>query len=331
MYFRCRVYGLHLLINTTIDGADAYDFEGAPDVQVHFYSAQHLPFPDPPSHLGQMLIEGVKSDGAQQHAFRVWRTPDDVRIRYSVRDDHLEFTLSPAGDHVGIRWSADFPVADVPAFLFGPVIGCILRLRGASALHAGVVAVNGGAVAFLGDKGAGKSTLIGALARRGFAVLSDDVAALTDVDGAPQVQPGVPCLRMWPQTLQWLGVFDERLRHVESIFDKRYFELTPSLSAEPGAPWRFYPRSLPLRAIYLLAPRSPHGGCTIDATPHTLALHSLLQNGYCDYVLDGTGRLRQFHAMSRLVRRIPLRIIQRPDDLRAVDAVCDAISNTHAH
>ncbi len=53
------------------------------------------------------------------------------------------------------------------------------------ALHAGSVAVDGGALLIVGDKFAGKSTLVGALALAGHDVLADDVSVATGAFLAP--------------------------------------------------------------------------------------------------------------------------------------------------
>ena len=68
-------------------------------------------------------------------------------------------------------------LGDVSALLTGPVLGCILRVRGLTLLHSSVVSFEGHALAMIGDVKAGKSTTAMALLRRGAAILADDVAA----------------------------------------------------------------------------------------------------------------------------------------------------------
>jgi len=55
----------------------------------------------------------------------------------------------------------------------------VLAFAGRHVLHGGSVAGSEGAVVFLGVSGAGKSTLTAALARHGYDLIGDDVAALT--------------------------------------------------------------------------------------------------------------------------------------------------------
>ncbi|NIO13431.1 MAG: serine/threonine protein kinase, partial [Gammaproteobacteria bacterium] len=80
------------------------------------------------------------------------------------------------------------------------MLGFVLRLRGVLSLHASVIDINGEAVGFMGAAGAGKSTLAAAFAKKGFAVMSDDILALKPGDSAPFAQPGYPRLRLWPDS-----------------------------------------------------------------------------------------------------------------------------------
>jgi hypothetical protein len=72
---------------------------------------------------------------------------------------------------------------------------CTSLLLGHEALHAGAVALNGGAVALLAPSGGGKSTLVSALLDAGGALLSDDVLVLRRTDDGIVAEPGAPVLK----------------------------------------------------------------------------------------------------------------------------------------
>lgn len=73
--------------------------------------------------------------------------------------------------------------------------GTLRRIRSHLLLHAGVVERQGRAVVLAGGSGAGKSTLVLELVRRGFKLLSDDIAAIRLSDGL--VEPFPRSLGMW--------------------------------------------------------------------------------------------------------------------------------------
>ncbi|MGE0448392.1 MAG: hypothetical protein AB7Q29_02300 [Vicinamibacterales bacterium] len=95
-----------------------------------------------------------------------------------------------------MAWPTD-GLGDPYEFLLGFTMGFVLRLRGVLCLHAAaVVGPRGGALAVAGVPGVGKSTVVAALASRGYAVLTDDVAAVTPrQDGTFELHPGPARLR----------------------------------------------------------------------------------------------------------------------------------------
>jgi ATP-dependent phosphoenolpyruvate carboxykinase len=123
------------------------------------------------------------------------------RFLYS---DGIAFDISSDGENVRGSWLAEISLEDVLTYLFGPIFGFILRLRGFTALHASAAVINGYAVAFVGGGGAGKSTIVGALARAGHRILSDDIAVLEEASGTFRIKPSYPHIRLWPDSVNIL-------------------------------------------------------------------------------------------------------------------------------
>ena len=86
-------------------------------------------------------------------------------------------------------------------FLLGSGLGFLCHQRGVLPLHAASAVVDGSAICFAGASGSGKSTLIDAFARRGYAILSDDVSPLDTSDGASRILPSLRRIRMWRDSL----------------------------------------------------------------------------------------------------------------------------------
>src|SRR5271156_6758875 len=75
-------------------------------------------------------------------------------------------------------------------------------------------------------RGAGKSTTAAAFARRGFAILSDDVSALWDCRPPFLLQPAYPQLRLWPSSVRLLFGADDALPPLTPNWDKRGLDLS---------------------------------------------------------------------------------------------------------
>lgn len=86
-------------------------------------------------------------------------------------------------------------------YITGPVLGTILYQRRHLILHGSAVALHGGAVAFLGESGWGKSTLAAHFHTRGSAVITDDIVAIRIEDDTHLVYPGISEVRLWPDSV----------------------------------------------------------------------------------------------------------------------------------
>lgn len=136
---------------------------------------------------------------------------------------------------------APAPAADaseIALFLLGTVFALLCHRRGLYPLHASCVEIGGGAVAFAGGTGVGKSTIAALLAQRGLAVLADDVCVIADA----AVLPSFPGLKLWRDSLDALAIPEADRQPVRPALPKfRYFP-KPAFRSGP----------VPLQAIVLL-------------------------------------------------------------------------------
>lgn len=127
----------------------------------------------------------------------------------------------------------------------GAVISALLHQRGLWPIHASAIESPQGAVLFVGDSGAGKSTVAASFYRRGYRVLSDDLCAITQIDGRHYVLPAYPALNLWALALQHFGENEAAYQPVRRDADaqeKYYFPVADNFSHQ----------AVPLHAIYWL-------------------------------------------------------------------------------
>ena len=108
-----------------------------------------------------------------------------------------------------ITWypSAGANAPAVRADLLGRVIAMAAHSTGALTLHASAVSIEGEAIALLGPKHAGKSTLALALVKAGARLLTDDTLVVrVGPQGAAWASPGVHRVRLWGDSARALDV-----------------------------------------------------------------------------------------------------------------------------
>jgi hypothetical protein len=233
--------------------------------------------------------------------------------------DGTEFEVDARGTHVSAAWSPASTLEDALVYLLGPVLGFVLRLRGVTCLHASAVAVRDRALVFVGGAGAGKSTTAAAFAKRGFAVLTDDVTALAHDGVSFLVQPGLPRVLLWPESAEALWPSPAAMPRLVSGWEKRYLDLS-----QPG--FRFCREPQRMGAVYVLESRRKDA-TTAEFAPlaGTAGLMRLVANTYANHLIDGSMRADELEVLGRLMAAVPVRSMEAPDDCGALPDLCDAI------
>jgi hypothetical protein len=231
----------------------------------------------------------------------------------------IAFRVDTPGSAVVATWPLPFTLEDALTYLLGPILGFVLRLRGVTALHGSVVAIDGQAFALSGATGAGKSTTAAAFAGRGFPVLSDDIAPLVWREDRVFIEPGYPQVRLWPDSVQMLYGSPEALPLLTPNWDKRFLDVAadhPTLNGQP----------FPLAAIYVLDERWQ--GLTspiIELLAPREAFMALTVNTYANLLLEKPMRVREFLLLQALVERVPVKRITLPAGPVYLPALCDGI------
>jgi hypothetical protein len=233
--------------------------------------------------------------------------------------DLFEFLVSPDGGRIlghPLKHATD---ESFKTYLLGQVLSFALLHRGIEQLHATTVAVDGQAVAFLGNSGYGKSSLGGAFLRAGYSILTDDLLVLEANGRGFQAHPGPPRIKMFPEMAREFLPGQAAGDAMNHTTRKMIIPLRPEQTAR---------QKTPLRAIYVLntpAASARSRRVSIRGMSHRKAFLELLTNTF-NTVNSEPERLKsQFVFAHAVCNAVPVRALSYPRDFRIVPQIITAV------
>jgi len=205
-------------------------------------------------------------------------------------------------------------------FILGVALAVLLHQQKLLVLHASAVEVNGSVVAFIGDKGWGKSTTTAALHARGYKVVTDDLLVLEVNDTeCPIVFPGFPQLKLWPDSVAALGDDPATLKRIYSQVEKRVRRVSDDFSQTP----------LPLKCIYVLDIASSH---KIELIQGQEVFTELVRHSFVAKLLQATDTAySHFQQCVRLASCVPVYRLKRQPSLQDLPAIAQLIEEHIVH
>jgi hypothetical protein len=293
----------------------------------------------PPSYLEQRTTarpalavtrpSSVSSDdSAGSGSLYEWRAADGGLILSLARSEQgyllrfprlLDFEISDDGATI----QAHQPDAIAPEtlwhLLLDQVLPRALSHRRRHIVHAAGVVSGDVAVAFVGDTGAGKSTLAGEFARGGSQILSDDALVIDPVGEEHRVIPTYPSLRLWSDSLAELELNSPELLRVAHYSDKRRVQISPPAADHTGNSWA-------LAGIYHLDP-APSAETTFTRLSPRDAVTVLLRESFQLDVSDISAAAWLLDRCAHLADQVPVFSLGYPRDFRHLEGVRRTLIN----
>jgi len=232
--------------------------EGSPDVSIEYGVT--------PESLSDPVVKGVRYQAA----------PGEFLLRV----DHVANYYVTHGNRIIIERQPGTSDGEVLLFLMGSAMGALLHQRNILPLHGSSVEVDGGGVIFVGPSSIGKSSVAGGFHKRGRALLSDDVCAITAKNGrAPHIIPGFPRLKLWADVLGRLEKDKKQLHRVrlDPAFEKYFVPLDHACDSPT-----------PVRSVFVLDTTNTD---QFEVVPlkGTDKIDPILNNTYRPRFLEGLG------------------------------------------
>jgi hypothetical protein len=311
---RYSVFGLCLESNQPLPGLAPAGHHDVPDIRVDVEHACAFVL-DPGEtcyYTSDWLDDRTGLEGLKIYQSR---TDGSFTFRYA---EGVEFRINAAGHHVVARFASYSTLVDMTAFLTGPVLGFVLRMRHVIALHACAIDMSGKAIVLAGDALAGKSTTAATFARLGCGILTEDVAPLVVDGGAIRVCSGCTDVALRPTAVEQLYGSVDALPKFSPNWEKRRLDLL-----ESGA---FARGPLPLAAVYMLTNKPGIADRpSVTGIPGTQAMLELLANIYANRLLHRELRLHELDIIHRVVSTVPVKAAMTGSWSSPVEQFCEVI------
>jgi hypothetical protein len=303
------VFGLRIRSDIALPVAAATNLDGlVPDlVLVRSRTGRHLPEPDGP------LVAALPCPfhGIDLSMFRgptgTWLSS---RLGWVCR-------ISPDARSVEVFAEDGVDEQDLGIALAGQVAIMVLHQRGYLTLHASAAVTEFGVVAFLGDKGHGKSTMAAAFLRRGAALVTDDVLPLSIAADGVYGTPSLPLMKLWRESAEGTLALTDELPNVVSMLDKKLLSL--------AGRYRFAEAPARMRALYLLERYDAQADSAAQVTIRRLngraGLKALLANVSQPTFLLPTEVGGFLPLCSRLLQQAPVCVLRYPSGFEYQESV----------
>jgi hypothetical protein len=192
-------------------------------------------------------------------------------------------------------------------FLLGSALGTLLHQRGLLVLHGSAVAINGSAIAFLGESGWGKSTTVAALCAQGHQMVADDVLVIDfTTTGNPIVFPGFPQVKLWSDAVTSLGSDPQTLERIRPELDKFAHPYKTNFSLQP----------IDLKQLYILGVGTV---LEIEPIPLQKVFKELVFHSYAvPFLKTAFSNQDHFRQCAKLINSVSIARLKRQRDLLAL-------------
>jgi ABC-type iron transport system FetAB ATPase subunit len=275
------------------------------------------------------LLAGAGAD-TRFEWFHSWQTADG-EVSMTVARQNSCYVLGFPGL---ARFTIDFDARQVGALPLGEctretlahllldqVLPRAVCHLGRMVVHASAVTLpDGGAIAFTGVSGRGKSTLAAAFYRAGYRLLSDDCLLLENRAGTVYAVPAYPTMRLWADSAEQLfpaeAEDDLRISRMAHYTSKNVIR-PPDSPATAAA--------LPLRALYLLDSPAPDKEVHIRQSGGMAAIMALVEGQFALDVVDKNAIRRGFSAVRDVAGHVPLLRLTYPRNYHGLSQLINRI------
>ncbi len=202
-------------------------------------------------------------------------------------------------------------------YLMGSCIGAILHQRDILPIHGSCVTDGTHAIIITGNSGAGKSTLAAEFITHGWKLMTDDVAALSNIETIPTVNSSYPSQKLWQDSLEHYSRKEEDIHSLYFDNDREKFGVNVSDAFVDG--------SCSLSLIIRLC--SADFPCHIQPIEGMALVDQLMQNTYRSFMIIPTRRQEHFRRCVALATKVEMALVIREKGIQCAEKLFEMITN----
>lgn len=277
-----------------------------------------------------------KLDDTNIEWFHNWHFPDgSISLSVGRRGDDywlrilgkLDFKVCLKDQSICFYNEPELPESTIRHLLLDNVIPRTLGQMGRLVLHAGAVTlVNGKTIAFIGQSGWGKSTLVSSFQQQGARLITDDCLIIEMCNGSVSVTPNYYGVRLFDDSIT--VIYGEEQQHAGDVAyysSKRRLDLSDNESKSHSN------TSMQLDAIFLLTDPKDNKSADQINISKTGGMDAMMALVAQTFVLDVTDKdlmAKQFRHCGKIFdSEIPCFTLDYPRDHNRLDDVRQAIES----
>jgi len=243
--------------------------------------------------------------------------------KFSISENYIDYAVPEVGyirilngDEI-ILDKKNGPVDRVSRlFILGIGLSILLHKREKLVLHSSAVKTNNGTALFIGEKGAGKSTLAASFASEGRRVISDDIVDV-NFDKKVKTNSGIPSIKVWKDSLHLLRGKKITIEKVRDDIEK-YIAIPDKINKNSR---------YEVKGIFSLGFEE---STSVSRIRKRESLSSILRHSYLpkNLIKSMGNQKRYFQRCVRLSKEVPMYHLKRPEDYSSSSEVLDLIEST---
>lgn len=246
---------------------------------------------------GETIVEGENFRLTENSIYRFW-------------EDIGKFKIT-CGNEIIIKPASGVNDVLFRSFILGTVMTSLLYQRGLFVLHASAVNVNGEVVAFLGNKGYGKSSTAMTFYKAGYPIIADDYITIKP-NSVPLVYPGFPSLRLSYKSRDHGDFSRDRVYYKDIEIDKIHVPADSNFSLD----------KMPLKKLYVLKRGNQF---KIREFKPQEALMKLVENTFGISRFKKPDFVDNLKQCSSLLDHVDISLLEVPDSLEELQKIVDLI------